>query len=144
MFLAYFNSKRSKFITLVQAATKSFTNFSLESSQAYTSAIARSSELEPKIKSARVPVHLKVSEALWRPSKIRSSSPTVFQVVPKSRRFTKKSFVNVSGLLVKTPWLEQSQFVSKTRIPPTRTVISGIVSVNNCDLSTNNSSKEAC
>lgn len=56
--LFYFTSNRSKFITFVQAATKSFTNFSLASAPAYTSAKALNSEFEPKIKSALVAVHL--------------------------------------------------------------------------------------
>jgi hypothetical protein len=43
---------------LVQAATKSFTNFSLASPLAYTSASARSCELEPKTRSTEVAVHL--------------------------------------------------------------------------------------
>ena len=50
-------SNLSKFITLFQAATKSFTNLSRASALAYTSAIALSSELEPNTRSARVPVH---------------------------------------------------------------------------------------
>lgn len=53
----YFRSKRSAVITLVQAATKSSTNFFSASLDAYTSAMARSSELEPKIKSTGVAVH---------------------------------------------------------------------------------------
>ena len=54
----YLTSKRSKSITFVHAVTKSFTNFSLASLLAYTSANARNSEFEPKIKSVRVAVHL--------------------------------------------------------------------------------------
>lgn len=50
-------SNLSRFMTLSQAATKSCTNFSSAPSAAYTSAMALSSELEPKIRSARVPVH---------------------------------------------------------------------------------------
>lgn len=53
----YAKSKRSRFITLFQAATKSFKNLSCASAQAYTSAKARNSELEPKIKSTRDAVH---------------------------------------------------------------------------------------
>ena len=45
-------------MTLDQAAAKSRTSFSFASSQAYTSASARSSEFEPKTRSTRVPVHL--------------------------------------------------------------------------------------
>jgi hypothetical protein len=47
----------SRFITLFQVATKSFTNLSWASVLAYTSATALSSELEPNTRSARVPVH---------------------------------------------------------------------------------------
>src|SRR5690606_5121137 len=66
----YSKSKRSAFITLVHAAIKSFTNFSLASLLAYTSAKALSSELEPKIRSARVAVHLVSPVALSFPSNI--------------------------------------------------------------------------
>src|SRR5690606_9094937 len=52
-----YRSKRSSVITLVQAATKSSTNFSSPSWVAYTSATARSSELEAKIRSTGVAVH---------------------------------------------------------------------------------------
>jgi uncharacterized protein (TIGR03000 family) len=51
-------SKRSRFITLCHAATKSRTNACCESSHAYTSAMARSWEFEPKTRSTAVPVHL--------------------------------------------------------------------------------------
>src|SRR5664279_5600414 len=51
-------SKRSAFITLPHAATKSCTNFSRESSLAYASAMARSWAFEPKTRSTEVPVHL--------------------------------------------------------------------------------------
>src|SRR4051794_30004048 len=60
-------SKRSRFITLLHAAAKSFTNASFESLHAYTSAIARSWEFEPKRRSTRVPVHLSLSVARSRP-----------------------------------------------------------------------------
>ena len=61
-------SKRSPFITLVHAATKSFANFSLESAHPYTSAKARKCECEPKIRSTRVPVHLTSFVFRSRPS----------------------------------------------------------------------------
>src|SRR3954451_7498080 len=50
-------SKRSRFMTLSQVATKSCTNLFLESSQAYTSARVRSTELEPNTRSTAVAVH---------------------------------------------------------------------------------------
>lgn len=50
-------SYRSRFITLSQAATKSCTNFSFASSQAYTSARARSWAWAPNTRSTRLPVH---------------------------------------------------------------------------------------
>ena len=73
-----------------------------------------------------------------------SDSETGFQTVFISSRFTKKSLVRTSGRLVKTPCLELSKFVFKTRMPPTRTVISGAVSVSNWALSTSNSSVANC
>src|SRR5476649_2754121 len=48
-----------------------------------------------------------------------------------SSRLTKKSFVSVSGRLVKTPCADCPVFAFSTRRPPTRTVISGAVSVSN-------------
>ena len=49
-------SKRSAFMPLFQATTKSLTNFSFASSCLQISAIARSCELEPKVRSTRVAV----------------------------------------------------------------------------------------
>ena len=49
-------SKRSTFMPLFQATTKSLTNFSFASSCLQISAIARSCELEPKVRSTRVAV----------------------------------------------------------------------------------------
>jgi len=54
---SYARSKRSRFITLVQAATKSWTNLSLASLLAYTSARARNWAWEPNTRSTRVPLH---------------------------------------------------------------------------------------
>ena len=46
-----------------------------------------------------------------------------------SRRLTKKSVVSAPGRAVKTPRGDGGEFVSSTRIPPMRTVISGTLSV---------------
>ena len=100
---AYAKSNRSKFITLFQALTKSFTNFSFESSQAYTSAMALNSEFEPKIKSALVPVHSISPVLLSRPANTRSSSDVAFHVVLSSSKFVKKSFVSAPFRSVNTP-----------------------------------------
>ena len=51
-----------------------------------------------------------------------------------SSRLTKKSLVSVSGRLVKTPCVDFPAFAPRTRRPPTRTVISGAVSLSNCAL----------
>ncbi len=64
----FFTSKRSSPITFAQAFTKSFTNFSLLSCWAYTSAMARSCELLPKTRSTRVPVHFSSPLLRSRPS----------------------------------------------------------------------------
>ena len=72
-----YKSKRSKFITLVQASIKSFTNFSSASSVPYTSAMARSSVLEPNIKSALVASNFLSPVLRSLPSKIVSSSVAV-------------------------------------------------------------------
>src|SRR5690606_7145815 len=54
----FFTSNRSRFITLVQAFTKSLMNFTCASALPYTSAMALNSELEPNTRSARLAVHL--------------------------------------------------------------------------------------
>ena len=69
-----------------------------------------------------------------------ASSETGFHSVPMSSRFTKKSLVNVSGRSVKTPCLVPPELAFRARMPPTRTVISGAVSVSNCARSTSSSS----
>src|SRR5215211_9221188 len=98
-------SKRSRFITLVHAATKSFANFCFASAHAYTSAKARSWECEPKIRSTRVPVHLTAFVFRSRPS-YTPSEPAGCHCVLMSSRLTKKSFVSSPGRLVKTPCLD--------------------------------------
>ncbi len=55
--IVYSRSKRSRVITLLQASTKSWTNFSSALSAAYTSPMARSREFAPKTRSKRVPCH---------------------------------------------------------------------------------------
>ena len=64
----YFTSNRSRFITLTQAATKSWTNLSWASSLAYTSASARSWECDPNTRSTAVAVHRGSPETRSRPS----------------------------------------------------------------------------
>ena len=59
-----------------------------------------------------------------------------FHSVPMSSRLTKKSLVSVPGRSVKTPCGEPPALAPRTRRPPTRTVISGAVSVSSCALST--------
>src|SRR2546421_6925050 len=135
-------SKRSRSITLVHAATKSFTNFSFESAHAYTSAKARSCECDPKIKSTRVPVHLSSFVLRSRPSYTPSEPAEGCHCVPISSRLTKKSFVSVSSRLVNTPCVDFAALTPRTRRPPTRTDISGAVSVSSCARSTNSSSGE--
>src|SRR5260370_23813659 len=55
-------------MTLSQAATKSRTNFAGASSQAYTSASARSCECTPNTRSAAVALHFRSPVARSRPS----------------------------------------------------------------------------
>ena len=96
---------------------------------------------KPNTRSTRVPIHLISPVARWRPLKYPYSLPeaadhSMFML----SRFTKKSFVNVSGRSVRIPNPDWQTFVSRTRKPPTRTVISGAVSVSICARSTSNSS----
>ena len=99
----YFRSKRSRFITFVQADTKSEINLGLESSHAYTSANARNCELDPNIRSARVPVHFTLFVFLSRPSNISSALEFSYHFTLISSKLTKKAFVSVSGFFVNTP-----------------------------------------
>src|ERR1019366_9627869 len=98
------------------AAAKSLTNASLESLHAYTSEIARSWEFEPKRRSTRVPVHLISPVARSLPSNTPSDAEEACHFVLMSSRLTKKSFVNVPGRLVKTPFLDCPKFVFKARM----------------------------
>src|SRR5438477_11483688 len=95
-------SKRSRFITLAHAATKSRTNFSFESSHAYTSARARSCDLEPKTRSTAVAVRLTLPVAGSRPSYTFSAAADARHSALMSTSVTKKSLVNVGGPSVKT------------------------------------------
>src|SRR5690606_11507462 len=91
-------SRRSRFITLVQAATKSRVNFSAAPLAAYTSATARNSELEPKTRSTGVAVHLTLPVARSRPSYRPGLDGDFDQAVDISSRLTKKSLLRVPGL----------------------------------------------
>ncbi len=66
--LAQLLSKRSRFITLFHAATKSCTNFCCPSDEAYTSATARSSAFDPNTRSTGDAVHLSAPVLRSRPS----------------------------------------------------------------------------
>ena len=74
-------------MTFVHAATKSATNLSPASSLAYTSASARSSELEANTRSLRVATQLRPSAVT--PRKACEPGSSGVQVVPSSSRFTK-------------------------------------------------------
>src|SRR5206468_13053929 len=80
-------SKRSRFMTLSHAATKSRTNFSFESFWAYTSERARSTEFEPKTRSTAVAVHLTSHVARSRPSYTFSAEADAFHSVLMSSSF---------------------------------------------------------
>ena len=71
-----------------------------------------------------------------RPSYTSSAEADAFHSVPMSSRFTKKSLVSVSGRLVKTPCCDRPKLAFRARMPPTRTVISGAVSVSRLARST--------
>ena len=87
-------------------------------------------------RSTRVPVHFSSPRLRGRAPRTRLRRPSRLPRVPMSSRLTKKSLVSVSGRLVKTPCWDCRQLASSTRRPPTRTVISGAVSVNSCARST--------
>src|SRR3954453_393951 len=111
-------SKRSRFITLCQALTKSLTNFGCESEHAYTSDTALSCAFEPKIRSARVAFHLDLPDFRSLPSKVSCEALVAFHTYFMSKRLTKKSFASVSGRSVKTPKVVPPKLVFSTRKPP--------------------------
>ena len=112
---------------MVQAATKSSTNLSAASSLAYTSANALSCEWLPKIKSTDDAIHRGRPSAV--PSKKWSQTSDASHVVPMSKRLTKNALFNRPGVSVSVPIFIGPWLVPKARMPPTRTVISGAVSV---------------
>ena len=91
-------SKRSAFITLVQAATKSFTNFSFASARRVD--LGEGAQLrvraEDQVDARAGPLdRLRLAVAAL----VQRSSPAGCHSVPMSSRLTKKSFVSVPGLL---------------------------------------------
>lgn len=64
----YCRSNRSFVMTFCHAAIKSVINISSASAEAYTSLMARSSVLEPKMRSTGVPVHFSLPVFLSYPS----------------------------------------------------------------------------
>ena len=60
---------------------------------------ARSSEFEPKTRSARLPVHLTSPVRVAALEGRRVRRPPAVHVVPRSSRLTKKSFVSVPGVV---------------------------------------------
>ena len=95
--------------------------------------------VEPKTRSTAVPVHLSC-RSRGRGPRRRARPGGHRHSVPMSSRFTKKSLVSVSGRSVKTPCSDWPEFASRTRRPPTSTVISGAVSVSRLARSTSSSS----
>ena len=136
----YFKSKRSRFITLTQADTKSLTNRASPSSAPYTSQTALNSVFDPNIRSARVPENFIAPVLRSLPINALSSLVAAFHVIEKSRTLVKKSLLKRPTLSVKTPCLDPSKLAPKTRNPPIRAVISGIESVSRLARSTNRSS----
>lgn len=100
-----YRSKRSRFITLVQAATKSCTSFCCPSAQAYTSARARSTELEPNTRSTRVALYFASPVLRSLPVNSSALSSAAFQTVAISSRLTKKSLLSTPTRSVNTPCL---------------------------------------
>src|SRR5450830_231144 len=133
-------SKRSRFITLVHAATKSCTNFACASEPAYTSATARNWACEPNSRSTRVPVHFAAPVLRSRPSKLSLAADDAFHSMPMSSKFRKKSLLRTPGRDVSTPCCAGPALAPRTRKPPTSTVISGAVKVNNWALSISSAS----
>ena len=97
-------SKRSRFMTLSHAATKSRTNFSFASSAGVD--LGERPELgvraEDEVDGGGGPLDLAGGPVAALVHVLRAM-PTTFHSVPMSSRFTKKSLVSVPGRSVKTP-----------------------------------------
>ena len=137
-------SNLSRFITLVQAATKSFTNFSFASALAYTSAIARKLGVGAKYKVGTC------GSPFWLTCFAVSTQVEflVFTHCFPGSAHIQQVYKKIVGqapqvLSVNMPCFEPSKLVFKARIPPINTVNSGTVSVSNCALSINIASVEA-
>jgi hypothetical protein len=103
--------------------------------------MARSWSFDPKMRSTAVAVHLTSPLARSRPSYTCVDDPlrdelAACQSTFMSSKFTKKSLVSVSGRSVNTPCCDCLWLAFRARMPPTRTVISGAVSVNRLARST--------
>ncbi len=77
---------------------------------------------ELKTRSARVAVQRTSPVLRSRPSNVSFASEVAFHTVRMSSRLMKKSLVNASGFLVKTPNLVCPKLVLSIRMPPTSTV----------------------
>ena len=133
-------SKRSRFITFVQAATKSCTNFSrcirarVDLGQGPENGVRAEDQIDTR----------------GGPQQFTCLAVTPFEdVLGLRRRLPHRSHVEqvheeVVGQslrrFVKTPCWVCPKLVDRARMPPTRTVISGAVSVSNCARSTSSSS----
>ena len=127
-------SKRSAFITLVHAATKSSDELLLRvgARRLRQARAARSSNRRPGrhgCRSTLAPSSCgRVPRTRFHPSSLSTRCPC-----PGGSRRSRWSAS--PGCLVKTPCWDLPAFAPRTRRPPTRTVISGAVSVSSCALS---------
>jgi hypothetical protein len=96
-------SKRSRFITLVHAATKSLEelSFGVLACVDFRQGSKLGVRTKDEVYAGAGPFEFAVARS--RPSNMSCSSEVAFHVVSISSRFTKKSLVSVSGFLVKTP-----------------------------------------
>lgn len=100
----YLTSNRSASITLAHESMKSVINFSLASSQAYTSDKARSSEFELNTRSTRLAVYMTLTVSRSLPSNSSAISDVGFKSILISVRLTIKSFASDPDLSVNTPF----------------------------------------
>ena len=136
----HLRSKRSRFITLVQAATKSWTNFSSRVGAAVD--FRQGAELgvgaEDEIDSRAGPLHFAgLAVAAFEQRRVfRGRLPLGAHVEQVDEEVVGQR----SGRLVKTPCCVLPTLASRTRRPPISTVISGAVRVSNCALSISSAS----
>ena len=139
----YFRSKRSRFITFVQAATKSFTNFCLRIRCWHRPRPARAARSSSRTPGPRACRSTSARRSCGRVLRTIDASEPASTPCPCRAGSRRSRWSACPRLFVNTPCFEPPVLAPSTRSPPTSTVISGAVSVSSCALSTSRCSASA-